>query len=241
MVAHRRIAHAQMGKQGVAHPEPPATSVAGGRAHPSRVELSTRGDVGDDAKTGAQEAILRVAAELDEPVLFARVKLAWEPDPARPRPAVAQVARDVNGDLVRAHVAAHTMPEAIDLLVRRLRDRLAHRATYREQAHRREAIPRPGGWRHGDLPTAPPAYFDRPVEDRQLVRHKTFALGELIPDEAVFDMEQLDDDFYLFCDVASGSDSMIERLEDGSYRLTRGDPSHPESGLIAGPGGGGRA
>lgn len=233
MVVHCRIAHAQIVEQWVSQPEPPATSVAGGRAHPFRVELSTRGDVGDDAKTGAQEAILRVVAELDEPVLFARVKLAWEPDPARPRPAVAQVALDVNGDLVRAHVAAHTMPEAIDLLVRRLRDRLAHRATYREQAHRREAIPRPGEWRHGDLPTSRPAYFDRPVEDRQLVRHKTFALGELIPDEAVFDMEQLDDDFYLFCDVASGSDSMIERLEDGSYRLTRVNPSDADLGLIA--------
>src|SRR5450759_3521576 len=152
MVVHCRIAHAQIVEQWVSQPEPPATSVAGGRARPFRVELSTRGDVGDNAKTGAQEAILRVVAELDEPVLFARVKLAWEPDPARPRPAVAQVALDVNGDLVRAHVAAHTMPEAIDLLVRRLRDRLAHRATYREQAGRRAATPPAWGWPPDDGP-----------------------------------------------------------------------------------------
>jgi len=46
----------------------------------------------------------------------------------------------------------------------------------------------------GDLPTARPEYFDRPAEDRQLVRHKTYAIDELTPDEAAFDMDQLDYD-----------------------------------------------
>ena len=51
------------------------------------------------------------------------------------------------------------------------------------------------------------------------MRHKTFAVKELTPDDAAFDMEQLDYDFYLFRDLASGADSVMERTETGSYRL----------------------
>jgi len=46
-------------------------------------------------------------------------------------------------------------------------------------------------------------------------------------------MDQLDYDFYLFCDLASGSDAVIERLEVGSYRLTRLHPSEMDPGPIA--------
>ena len=40
-------------------------------------------------------------------------------------------------------------------------------------------------------------------------------------DEAAFDMDQLDFDFYLFRDRVSGHDALLERRSDGSYRLTR--------------------
>ncbi|MGO8871661.1 MAG: sigma 54 modulation/S30EA ribosomal C-terminal domain-containing protein [Acidimicrobiales bacterium] len=218
------IDHAQIAEQWVSRSEAAVPNFVA-EAGPLQIQLSTRGAVDEDAKATAQVAVHRMVEELEEPVLFARLKLAFEPDPARRRRAVAQASLDVDGDLVRAHVAAHTMPEAIDLLVYRLRDRLDHRATYGKFVRHRDPVPEPGEWRHGDLHTIRPAYFDRPAEDRQLVRHKTFALGELFPDEAVFDMEQFDYDFYLFCDLASGADSMMERLEDGSYRLTRVVPS----------------
>jgi hypothetical protein len=91
----------------------------------------------------------------------------------------------------------------------------------------------PGEWRHGDRASERPRYFPRPAEDRQLVRHKTFSVDELTPDEAVFDMEQLDYDFHLFCDLASGADSVVERLEDGSYRLTRPAPADVDPGPFA--------
>jgi len=233
MVVRCRIAHAQIAEQWVSEPGPSETLVAEGPAELVPVALSVRGDVGDDAKARAKEAILHVTEQLDEPVLLVRVKLAWEPDPARRRRAVAQAALDVDGDPVRAQVAAHTMPEAIDLLVRRLRDQLEHRASHRERLHRLAGVAQPGEWRHGDLSTPRPAYFERPVEDRELVRHKTFAVGELTPDEAVYDMEQLDYDFYLFSDLASGSDSIVERMAESSYLLTRIEPSAVDLGPTA--------
>lgn len=206
-----------------------------GAAGELQVSLAVQGEVGADARARAVEVVRQTAGRLAEPVLVARVKLAWEPDPARPRPAVAQASLDVNGDLVRAHVAAGTMPEALDALGRRLQDRLEHRARRREARHRWSGAASPGEWRHGDLPTQRPDYFDRPVEERELVRHKTFADDGLSPDEAVFDMEQLDYDFYLFRDLATGAESFVERVGDGTYRLTRSGVGPVETGPCAAP------
>ncbi len=151
-------------------------------------------------------------------------------DPARVKPAIAQVAVDVNGELLRAHVAAHTMREAADLLQRHLRDKLDQRAQHRDALRTRGAERQPGEWRHGDMPTERPDYYDRPADERRLVRHKTFAGDELTPDEATFDLDQLDYDFYLFCDLASGEDAVLERNPDHSYRLTRLHPLPVEPG-----------
>jgi hypothetical protein len=233
LVIKCRIAHGQIAEQWVSEPEPPSAMLPQGRTGPLPVALTAKGDVGEDDKVHAERMILQVIERLKEPVLFARLKLVREPDPARLRPVRAQVTLDVDGDVVRAQAAAASVPEATDMLMRRLHDRLEHRARHREFLHRSDALAEPGEWRHGDLPTVRPAYFDRPVEDRQLVRHKTFAIGELTPDEAVFDMEQLDYDFYLFCDLASGSDAIIERVDNGSYRLTRSAPLSIDPGPTA--------
>jgi sigma 54 modulation/S30EA-like ribosomal protein len=228
-----RVEHGEIAEQWVSEVAAPAGETTAGASGGIQLAVFTKGGVAVDDRAKAEDAVGQIVDRLEEPVLFARLKLALEPDPARPRPAVAQAVLDVDGDLVRAQAVAPTMPEATNALVRRLHDRLEHRARHREYLHGSDAVARPGEWRHGDLPTAGPAYFDRPVEERELVRHKTFAVGELTPDEAAFDMEQLDYDFYLFSDLASGSDAIIERVGDGSYRLTRSSPSDLEPGPTA--------
>jgi hypothetical protein len=121
--------------------------------------------------------------------------------------------------LVRAHVAAATMLEAIDLLEARLRDRLeryAHRAGAQHLRHRGSGEHE---WRHGDEPKSRPSHFPRPVEDRELVRHKTFAVGEMTPEEAVLDLELLDHDFHLFRNRETGEDNVVTRSVNGEYEL----------------------
>ncbi|HET6951365.1 MAG TPA: sigma 54 modulation/S30EA ribosomal C-terminal domain-containing protein [Acidimicrobiales bacterium] len=186
------------------------------------LEVVARGTEADAATSYADQKLRRVTAVVGEPVLHASVKLGTAPDPAVERPALAQATLDVNGQLVRAYVAAHTMTEAVDLLERRLRDQLEHRAE-RTRALRRlgaTAI-EPGEWRHGQLPTERPDRYDRPVEEREVLRHKTFALDELTVDEAAFDMEMLDFDFYLFRELATGGDVLLHRVPDGRYGLRR--------------------
>ncbi|MEX2651364.1 MAG: HPF/RaiA family ribosome-associated protein [Acidimicrobiia bacterium] len=190
------------------------------------------------SKDDLQYALSRLNPVLDkiaEPLLLARVKLTLAEDPGRARPAIAQVMLDIRGDLVRAHTAAETMPLAIDLVRERLRDQLDHQAQRRRAIRRRRTTTEPGEWRHGDQPTARPDYFDRPIEGRELVRHKMLAFDELAPEEAVFDMEQMDYDFYLFTDLQCGEDALVEREQGGGYRLTSLHPTEvePEPSLVS--------
>ncbi|HEY5578829.1 MAG TPA: sigma 54 modulation/S30EA ribosomal C-terminal domain-containing protein [Acidimicrobiia bacterium] len=189
---------------------------------PTQEEITViaHGQVSEEEIEYARGRVRTVLARIDEPVLLARVKLTFASDPARELPAIVQALLDVDGDLVRAQVAAETAHVATDLLQRRLRDKLDHRSQRRYALRKRRGLPEPGEWRHGDLPTNRPDYYDRPPAERQLVRSKTFAIDELTPDEAVFEMEQLDYDFHLFRDLISGQDALIERDGEASYRLT---------------------
>ena len=69
------------------------------------------------------------------------------------------------------------------------------------------------------MPTARPAHFPRPAEQRQIIRRKTFALHPMTPDEAAFTMDVLGHDFFLFTDSATGRDALIHRLPGGRYGL----------------------
>ena len=195
--------------------------------------IVTRGDVPGSARAYAEQQLGALIEHIQEPVLSAQVKLTQAPDPARDRPAIAQVSVDIDGDLVRAQLAGHVMHEAIDLLRERLRDKLQHRAEHRLAMRKRPAASGPGEWRHGDPPTARPDWFERPDDEREVVRHKAFVPDELTPDEAAFDMEQLDFDFYLFRELASGQDALLERRGSDAYRLTRLDGTAVDMGPSA--------
>lgn len=183
------------------------------------IELSTAGDVGDAERSYALEKLGRLIGETERPVLAASLRLERASDPARERPALARLTIDLDGDAIRAHVDAHTMTEAVDLLERRARDRLAHIASHRRALRRRGPAEPAGEWRHGDQPGARHPYHPRPAEEREIVRHKTFTTAEATIDEAVFDLESMDYDFLLFTELGSGLDALVERAEDGRYGL----------------------
>jgi hypothetical protein len=197
---------------------------------PDEITIVAHGEVSDEEVAYLRERLRNVLAKITEPVLFARAKLTLASDPAQARPVIAQALFDVNGDLVRVQVAAETPQVAADLLQRRLRAKLEHRSQRRQALRKRPGVAEPGEWRHGDLPTSRPDYYDRPLAERQLVRRKTYAIDELTPDEAVFEMEQLDYDFHLFRDLTSGQDALIERDGEAGYRLTRLHASNAELG-----------
>lgn len=194
------------------------------------VQVETRGDVSAEETAYARDKVRAVFGQAPGPVLFARVKLTRYANPAMERPVTAQANLDVNGKPARVHVAGINATEAADLLRDRLEAVLAGMAEHWEARRGRTHPPgsaRP--WRHGDEPTHRPGYFPRPVEEREVVRHKAFALAFESPDEAADDLERLDYGFQLFTDAGSGEDSVLYRSGPEGYRLAQ---VHPRPDLI---------
>ncbi|MGD9999021.1 MAG: HPF/RaiA family ribosome-associated protein [Acidimicrobiia bacterium] len=170
---------------------------------------------------------------IGDPILFVRVRLSREGASRQLRPSLAQATLDLNGELIRAQVASDTMTESIDLLADRLRDQIQHRAERRRARRATGRVAQKGEWRHGDLRDSRSLFADRPADEREVVRRKTFAINTATPDEAAADMEPLDHDFWLFHDLASDADAVLEHLPDGSYRLQRVRPVSVEAEPIA--------
>lgn len=186
-----------------------------------------RGEVPDGVLDYAEKKVRGLFRLAPAPVLFARIHLAHEQAPGLERPAVAKATLDVNGRLVRAHVAASAPHEAVDLLEDKLRQGLETYAEKR-QARRHEPAEVPEGtWRHGALPTARPEYFPRPVEERELVRRKSYLYHRQTAGEAAEDLALLDHEWGLFTESTTGSDALLE-VTDAGYRLTLLDDRRPE-------------
>jgi ribosomal subunit interface protein len=200
---------------------------------PDDIRVSVRGEIPDDAVDYARDRLVHAIARVGDPVLYSEVELDIAPDPARERPALVEATVDVNGQPVRAHVAAGEIMEAIDLMADRLARRLErHEARLHLEGRElhRTGEPPAHEWHHGDLPTQRPEYFPRPYDERELVRTKSFAPAPMTVDEAAFDLDRLGHDFYLFRELTTGADAVIF-FEDGGQTLglqqpegTTGDP-----------------
>jgi ribosome-associated translation inhibitor RaiA len=169
----------------------------------------------------ARRKVSALFRQTHRPVLFARVRLTRHGNPALERPIVAQGNLDVNGRVVRAQVAAATMTEAVDALEARLRSRLARSAEHWEARRGRRYHPDPHEWRHGDPTSEGQPWFSRPVEQRLIIRRKSFTLACCTVDEAAAEIDELDYDFHLFTEQGSGQDSVLYRAGATGYRLAQ--------------------
>jgi len=170
----------------------------------------------------ARSQVRAVAAHAHQPVLSARVKLGWAADPAVARPAVAQVNLDVSGHPVRAQVAAQNMREAIDLV----RDRLARRLErmgHGWESRRGRTAPGSLGQRV-ELDEARPVRRWLPPDQREIVRHKSYALPLSSAADAAFWMDAMDYEFSLFVDVETGQDAVLYRTGPHMFRMAATGP-----------------
>jgi ribosome-associated translation inhibitor RaiA len=188
------------------------------------VDVTLRGNVGEFAGEYARGKVSDALQVANKPVLHAHVVLDWRHDPAVERHAVAEASAEVDGFLVRAKTSAPTMNEAVDELEYRLRRRLVQLQDRERERHRWTGVAAEHQWRHGGLPRQPLPYFPRPEQAREVVRHKSFASAPMTVDEAVYEMELLDHDFFLYRDVASGAAALVHRLADGGYGVQGVEP-----------------
>jgi len=177
-----------------------------------------RGEVSSAMVEYALEKIRKVAVEAPGPILDADVRLDHHADPARERPHHVEMTLNLDGRLVRAHRSAATMSEAIDFTVDRLRRQVEATAERPQSLVLRH---RDGtSWHHDDRRAHRPGYFPRPVEERGVVRRKTFALRRESIEDALFDLEALDHDFFLFVNDETGEENVVYH-DDGAYAIAQ--------------------
>ena len=181
--------------------------------------IVVRGDVRDDMVAYARDKLLEIGARTSVPILDVELRLDHHADPARDRPEYVEVTIDLGGTPVRAQQSAPTVSEAIDGAVTRLRRRVEAAS---ERPHARRLRHRDvEAWHHGDRRTRRPHVFPRPAEDRAIVRRKTFALHTESVEEALFDLETLDHDFFLFLDDETGAEAVVSRIGEGYALMQR--------------------
>lgn len=196
---------------------------------------------GPDLAEYARYKISGLEDYLREPVLHTRVRLTYHPNPAMEDRSVLAQANLVlrRGRMVRAQLAARTGREAVDLLRDRLEEQLRRRALHWEARRGAQPSPEPGEWRHGQPPTQRPSFFPRPVEEREIIRHKSFTPARISPEEAAWEIDQFDYGFHLFTDLETDQDAVICRGGATGLQLQRlrgnGPPPPPGIALEADP------
>jgi ribosomal subunit interface protein len=177
--------------------------------------VTTRGDVPPAAADYAADKVARLYRYTSEPVVATHAVLTVSADPARTRPAIAEVGLEFAGSRVRAQAAGSTAAEAVDLVVDRLRNALLqhrhrmltrHRWLATRRALARDDQPRSARW---------VGHPSRPQGERDLVRRKSFFLEPMSVGEAAFEMDLLGHEFFLFVDRGTGQDAVVRRTREG--------------------------
>ncbi len=203
----------------MASPEEPGST--------TELNYHTKGPVPESMRDEASATVEKLASMAPRPIIFARVKVTVDDDRNPDESAVVQGTIDVSGELIRAQAAAEAPLQALRIVEQRLERRLSRLAERREQQNERPPFTPEGEWRSGDLPSKRPGYFDRPPEEREIIRRKTYPSEERISvEEAVFDLDVLDYRFFLFTDVSDGTPSVVYE-RDGDVLLRRIDGSRP--------------
>ena len=187
-------------------------------------EISTRGRIDDEAIERARERLNRVATHCREKVIHVELRVTDDQSHPAQEHARAEATLSVKHGPVRAHAQAPTVPEAIDLMIERLRRRLDRHESrlHRIGTKRRDGVAAEGSWHHGDVSATPRHPRPRPDESAEIVRRKTFAASPMTIEEAAFDLDILDHDFYLFEEMQSGAGALLSIQADGRYQLEVG-------------------
>jgi putative sigma-54 modulation protein len=147
--------------------------------------------------------------------LMAKVVLTLAGSPHVEKRAKAEIQLDLPGGLLRVEEEDQDLYAAIDRMVDRLETQLKR---YKER--------RFVGRRHSYQGPPPPEVRDmealrKPEEEEspRIVRVKRFEMKPMDPEEAVFQMEALGHDFFVFRNAKTDEINVVYRRKDGNYGL----------------------
>jgi ribosomal subunit interface protein len=196
------------------------------------VDVVVRGrnvEVPDHFRQHVTEKIERVE-RYDHRIIRVDVELHHEPNPRQSASCQrVEVTCATRGPVVRAEASASDFYRALDAAVAKL-DRRMRRAADRRRVHRGSRTPTSVAVATGGLEvdgTPRVATLSPPGEDQEeefgglVVREKEHSAEPMTIDRALFEMELVGHDFYLFSDKDSGRPSVVYRRKGYDYGVIR--------------------
>jgi ribosomal subunit interface protein len=166
----------------------------------------------------------------DQKIIRTDVELHHEKNPRQTgRCQHVEITCRTRGPVVRSEACAEDFYKALDLAAERLERRFRQAADRRRVHHGRRTPPSiasvtangAAGAALGRDVTADDAADPPEHLPGRIVREKDHAARPMTVDEALFEMELVGHDFYLFSDVASGCPSVVYRRHAYDYGLIR--------------------
>jgi ribosomal subunit interface protein len=198
------------------------------------VDVTVRGrnvEVPDHFRQHVTEKIERVE-RYDHRLIRVDVELYHEPNPRQSASCQrVEVTCATRGPVVRAEACASDFYRALDAAVAKLDSRM-RRAADRRRVHRGSRTPTSVAVATGALGmngAAPAATLAPPQDEQQeqeefgglVVREKEHSAGPMTIDRALFEMELVGHDFYLFSDADTGRPSVVYRRKGYDYGVIR--------------------
>jgi ribosomal subunit interface protein len=195
----------------------------------ARMEIVVRGRnvvVPDHYRQHVTEKLAKVE-RYDHKIIRTDVELQHERNPRQNGSCQhVEITCRTRGPVVRSEACAEDFYKALDLAAERLERRL-RQAADRRRVHHGRRTPKSV---HEAVAEAAAAFVTEPAAEDQamddggpgrIVREKEHAAVPMTVDDALFEMELVGHDFYLFLDLASGLPSVVYRRHAYDYGLIR--------------------
>jgi ribosomal subunit interface protein len=185
-------------------------------------------ELSDRFRSHVEEKLARLEKH-DHRIMRVHVEVDCEPNPRQHDRAVRlELTAFSKGPVIRAEAAAEDKMGALDLAVDKMAAQM-RRAADRKRIHRGRHAPVSVGQALADSPVEVPEPREDSVTERQVgpiavtgdgplvVREKTHPAAPMTLDQALYEMELVGHDFYLFVDKESDRPSVVYRRRGYDY------------------------
>ena len=193
-----------------------------------RMDVVVRGrnvEVPDHFRQHVTDKLLRME-RYDNKIIRTDVELNHEPNPRQNDNCQhVEITCRTRGPVVRSEASAADFYKALDIAAERL-ERRFRQAADRRRVHHGRRTPKSlavAAATPAVAPEPPSNVVEEPVDDHpgRVVREKEHPAKPMSVDQALFEMELVGHDFYLFADAESGRPSVVYRRHAYDYGLIR--------------------
>jgi ribosomal subunit interface protein len=185
-------------------------------------------EVTDRFRSHAAEKLAKLEKH-DHRIMRVHVEIECEPNPRQHDQAVhIELTAFSKGPVIRAEAAADHEMGALDLALDKMASQM-RRAADRRRVHRGRHAPVSVGQALADVPVVEPAVTRDEITERKVgpitvtgdgplvVREKTHAATPMTLDQALYEMELVGHDFYLYVDKESDRPAVVYRRRGYDY------------------------